>query len=293
MHRAIAGWLTERSWHAAIACAVCGALSLQVVPLVVVAAGIPVLAVFRFNLGVAFGLAAATSAAAIVGSGQTSLFVVIGITVMCFGPLLLAMLLQRTHSLNLTFQVAVLSAAAALIAIHGTLPDPTAVWTEPLRPLVHSMAEAGFKFVDGEDAAIALWARTMWGALAGLLLATVLSSLFLGRWWSTLLDEPGRFGAEYRSLRLGMVLGAAFTGVLLAMLLSQSALLGSLAWVGFMALSFQGLAAAHRSKAGGRISAGWLVAIYVLLIVVSSLTVFVLAVWGFADNWRRPRTQAV
>ena len=38
---------------------------------------------------------------------------------------------------------------------------------------------------------------------------------------------------------------------------------------------------------------GWLAAIYVLLIVPLSAgaTVFVLAIWGFADNWLRPRAQ--
>jgi hypothetical protein len=76
---------------------------------------------------------------------------------------------------------------------------------------------------------------------------------------------------------------------------TNSALVGSLAWVAFAALSFQGLAAAHRSKAGGRLNRGWLAAIYVLLIVPisTSITVVVLAIWGFADNWLRPRAQAI
>ena len=67
-------------------------------------------------------------------------------------------------------------------------------------------------------------------------------------------------------------------------------MIASLAWVAFAALAFQGLAAAHRSKAVGRLDRGWLVAIYVLLIVlpVTSIVVFMLAIWGFADNWLRP-----
>jgi hypothetical protein len=73
-------------------------------------------------------------------------------------------------------------------------------------------------------------------------------------------------------------------------------LIDSLAWVGFVALAFQGLTAAHRSRAGGRLNRGWLVAIYLLLIVPlppsMMLTMFVLALWGFADNWLRPRRPA-
>jgi len=71
-------------------------------------------------------------------------------------------------------------------------------------------------------------------------------------------------------------------------------LISALAWVAFVALTFQGLAAAHRSRAGGRLNRGWLAAIYLLLVVPLSmmLTMFVLAVWGFADNWLRPRQAA-
>jgi hypothetical protein len=74
----------------------------------------------------------------------------------------------------------------------------------------------------------------------------------------------------------------------------DSSLAGSLAWVAFGALSYQGLAAAHRGRARGVINRGWLAAIYVLLIVPLSMfiTVILLAVWGFIDNWRRPRAHA-
>jgi hypothetical protein len=71
----------------------------------------------------------------------------------------------------------------------------------------------------------------------------------------------------------------------------DSPMIDSLAWVALAGLSFQGLAAAHRGKAVGRLSQGWLAAIYVLLLMPlsTSITVFVLAVWGFTDNWLRPK----
>jgi predicted permease len=78
-------------------------------------------------------------------------------------------------------------------------------------------------------------------------------------------------------------------------MLSNSMLLASLAWVGLPALVFQGLAAAHRSKAKGSLNQGWLAAIYVLLVVPlsNSVTILALAVWGFIDNWRKPKAQGV
>jgi len=68
-----------------------------------------------------------------------------------------------------------------------------------------------------------------------------------------------------------------------------------MAWVAVMGLALQGLATAHRRKAEGQLQRGWLVAIYVMLIVplFSFVTVALLAGWGLADFWRRMRINAV
>jgi hypothetical protein len=299
MHRALAAWLTQRPWHAAIAAAFCGALSLQMLmPFMVLAGAIPVLVALRSDSKLALAIAATAAAAAVwivLSVAQSVPWLVVGLIALIFSPVLLGLLLKRTGSLNLCFQVAIAGAAAALVVVHAVLPDPAGVWVELLQHVLVSMEQAGLKLTGDTDAMIAIWARTMWGALAALALATVLGSLFLGCWWQTLLDSPGRFGAEYRKLRLGLVLGVSVTLLFAAAFWTESALIASLAWVAFAALSFQGLAAAHRSKAGGGLNRGWLAAIYVLLIVPLSMsvTVLALAVWGFADNWLRPKTQGV
>lgn len=297
MHRAIAAWLTERPWRAAVAAAFCGALSLQMLmPFMVLAGAIPVLVALRIDSKLALAVAATAAAAAVwvVLQVAPAAGIVAGLVMLIFSPVLLGLLLKRSGSLNLCFQLAVAGIAAALLVVHLVLPDPAAVWVDLLKRVLESMAAAGLTITGDTDAMIAIWARTMWGALAALSLSMVLGSLFLGAWWQTLLDSPGRFGAEYRRLRLGRVLGAGVTLLFVAAFWSDSALLASLAWVAFTALSFQGLAAAHRSKAGGRLNRGWLAAIYVLLIVPLSMsvTVLVLAIWGFADNWLRPKGQA-
>lgn len=298
MHRAIAAWLTQRPWHAAIAAAFCGALSLQMLmPFMILAGAIPVLVALRLDSKLALAVAATAAAAAVwivLSVAQSQPWLVVGLIALIFSPVLLGLLLKRTGSLNLCFQLAIAGVAAALVIVHVALPDPAGIWVDLLQHVLASMEQAGLKLTGDTDAMIAIWARTMWGALAALTLATVLGSLFLGCWWQTLLDSPGRFGAEYRKLRLGLVLGVSVTLLFVAAFWSESALMASLAWVAFAALSFQGLAAAHRSKAGGGLNRGWLAAIYVLLIVPLSMsvTVLALAVWGFADNWLRPRIQA-
>jgi hypothetical protein len=302
MHRAIAAWLTEHPWRAAGVIAFCAVLTQLVPPLTVFltvfVCAIPVLSVLRFDLRNGLVVAAIGAATAswitysLVSTAMVGTF--IGIALTYFGPLALGLLLKRTGSLNLCFQVAVLGTGLLLSVVHAVLPDPVAFWKPLLLEWLDSMQQAGIKIEGDRNALIAGWAPAMWGALGALALATVFGALLLGRWWETLLRAPGAFGAEYRQLRLGVALGVTATVVFVLAMVTDVPLISALAWVAFVALTFQGLAAAHRSRAGGRLNRGWLAAIYVLLVVPLSmmLTMFVLASWGFADNWLRPRRPA-
>ena len=276
----------------------CGALSPDLpLPFLIVAAAIAVLVALRFDLRYALGMAFTAGVAAglvVLSKARPGVWLVFGIGVQFFGPVLLGWLLRRMGSLNLVFQVTLLSMAVLVMMLFAVLADPVGIWRHQMELVWNSMVAAGLQFEGDRATIIDTWARTMWGGLAALSLSTVFGSVLLGRWWQSLLDSPGSFGVEYRQLRLGRALGVATTVLFIVALLTDSALVASLAWVAFAALAFQGLAAAHRSKAVGRLDRGWLVAIYVLLIVlpVTSIVVLMLAIWGFADNWLRPRTRS-
>jgi hypothetical protein len=297
MHRAIAVWLTAHPWRAAIASAISGAFSTQLpLPFLIAAGAISVLVALRFDVRYAFAMALTSGAAAswvVLSVEQPGGWLLFAVAVLFFGPASLGWLLRRSGSLNLVFQVVMLTMTVLLSVVHVSLADPVGMWREQIENVWTSMASAGWRIEGDRNLIIAAWARTMWGALAALSLATVFGAVLLGRWWQSLLDSPGTFGVEYRQLRLGRALGIATTVLFIIALISDSALIASLAWVAFSALAFQGLAAAHRSKAVGRLDRGWLVAIYVLLIVlpVTSVVVFMLAIWGFADNWLRPNVR--
>ena len=299
MHRAIAAWLTEHPWRVVIASALCGALSQLMLPFTVLASAIPVLAVLHFDarLGLIAAAVGAASASWIVFSLVPAVMpaTFVGIVLLYFGPLALAVLLKRTGSLNLCFQISVLSIGVLLAGVYTALADPVAVWKPLLdQILTATQASAGLKTQAERDALVSVLARSMWGAAGAFALATVFSTLLLGRWWQSLLRAPGSFGAEYQRLRLGVTLGVVVTLLFVLAMATDVALFAALASVAIMALTFQGLAAAHRSRAGGRLKLGWLAAIYLLLVVPLSnvVTMFALALWGFADNWLRPRRPA-
>ena len=299
MHRAIAAWLTEHRWRVVIASVLCGVLSQLMLPFTVFACAIPVLAVLHFDarLGLIAAAVGTASASWIVFSSVPAIMpaALVAITLLYFGPLVLAMLLKRTGSLNLCFQVSVLSIGVLLTGVYTALPDPGAVW-KPLFELLldATQASAGIKTQAERDALITVLTRSMWGAAGAFALAIVFSTLLLGRWWQSLLRSPGAFGTEYRQLQLGVTLGVAVTVLFVLSVATDVPLIAALASVAIMALTFQGLAAAHRSRAGGRLKLGWLAAIYLLLVVPLSnvFAMFALAIWGFADNWLRPRQAA-
>lgn len=295
MHRAIATWLIERSWRAVFAGALCGAMAPQMpMPFLILAGGIPVLMALRGAERVAFGAASTAAIAAawtLLSLEPPAIGTLAGTVAVIYSALGLAWVWRRTGALNLCFQLAVLGTALALTLIYVFVSDPEALWVERLTHLVRMMSEAGITLEGDVGALVRMWARTMWGALAALTLGAILLSLFLGRWWAALLQTPGEFGNEFRQLRLGRVLGMGVTLLLIAALGLQSAWIDSLAWVALAGLAFQGLAAAHRSRAVGRLHRGWIAGIYVLLLMPlsTSLTVLLLAIWGFADNWLRPQ----
>ncbi|NLG77793.1 MAG: hypothetical protein GX535_16290 [Xanthomonadaceae bacterium] len=304
MHRALAAWLTARPWRAAFASASAGALSAWFpFPFVIFACAIAVLVLLQFGLesGIAIAVTGVAAATFVVVADLNPSAWVLGVVLLgflfglFFGSVALAALLKRTGSMNLCVQIAVLAAAAIVLTVHAVLDDPGSFWLPLVQEAIEATADTGLYPESERGAIVQMSARTMWGVLAALSLAVVLGALFLGRWWQSLLSAPGAFGREYRRLRLGVVLGTSFTIVFALLLWNNSTLLASLAWVGLPALVFQGLAAAHRSKARGKLNRGWLAAIYVLLVVPLSnsvITICALAVWGFIDNWRKPNPQS-
>ena len=207
-------------------------------------------------------------------------------------PLALAVLMQRSASLALCLQVAVLGGAAMVVLLHATLGDPEQIWAPFVRDLAQEMQRRGLAVDLEDDGLVETLARTLWGWVTVLTMLLAMCALFLARWWQTRVDPAGRFGAEFQQLRLGKVLGAAAAVAIAASFVSERPLVDDLARLFMGALMVVGLAAAHRFKAEGRLNGAWLWAIYVLLVLAAPVMVAALAGWGFVDNWLRSQRAA-
>lgn len=295
MHRALAAWLVDHPWQAVIITACLGVLSLQgAVLFVVVASAVPVLLLLA--RGTQAGLnAMLLGCAAVIGTLlwlQQPLWFAISYALGLFAlPLILGEVLRRWGSLILVFQLTLVLALFVIGAVFLWLPQPSAIWVQLLQQALSALSKTGLSL---DQIPVEQLARTMWGAFIAVLVLANLCATLLARWWQSLLVAPGEFGREFRELRSGMALGMLLVAVALLSLFTNYDWLDSLAWVAMLGLALQGLATLHRRKAQGRLQQGWLVAIYVMLIVplFSFITVALLAGCGLADFWRRLRMDA-
>jgi len=207
-------------------------------------------------------------------------------------PLALAVLFRRSESLSMSLQVAVLAGVAMLVLLHIALGDPEQFWAPLVRDLAAEMQRRGLPMDLEQDQFVETLARTLWGWVTVLTVLLAMCALFLARWWQSRTGQPGRFGAEFQQLRLGVALGAAAALAIGASMLTERPLVDDLARLFLGALMIVGLAAAHRFKASGRLGGAWLWLIYVLLVLAAPIMVAALAGWGFVDNWLRSQRAA-
>jgi hypothetical protein len=199
-------------------------------------------------------------------------------------PLALAWVLRRTGSLSICLQIAVLGGIVMLIVLHAALGDPTQFWSPVVRQLAQEMHRRGLSF---DDAFADALARSLWAWVTVLTLLLGMCAVFLARWWQCLTADAGSFGAEFRQVRLGRVLGVVSAGAIVGSFLMDHPFADDLARFLVSTLALVGVAAAHRIRHERGANTAWLWALYLLLVFASPVVLPVLAGVGFVDNWLR------
>ncbi len=215
-----------------------------------------------------------------------------GSILLLLGTFLLAVVLRRSVSLPLAIMASVavgaLSGLSLLVFSGEFLVDLVAIFGEVLAQLEASMpAKEGVQVTLSRPNVLQIA-----GILAVGNSAIVVLSLLLGRWWQSLLYNPGGFALEFQALRLPRTW--------LLLLLSIAVLFWSAGseWVGWsviavVPLTVWGFALVHaRAKVRGR-GNGWLTGVYVLWLLIDPAK-FMLIGLVVADAWMdfRSRWQA-
>lgn len=186
------------------------------------------------------------------------------------GTLLLAQILRVSESwshvligsvaLGLVFALVLGNAYSEMIGVLAT--EVTKVLAQ-----VRGDAQLSGEELDRLQAAMV---PTLTGVMASSLQATCLLCLVLARYWQAALYNPGGFGREFRSLRLRPAVAVALLlgCILIPALDARAALLGPLCSV---PLLFAGAALGHGLIALKRLSGGWLIVLYLAVLLIGNL----------------------
>jgi hypothetical protein len=200
-----------------------------------------------------------------------------------------SVVLRNTNSLALSLNAIMMLVGLLVIGFHLMVGDTEAWWIQlyntQLAPLLEQ-AGVDLKELDITQMVsmitllMAIFAVTLW-----------FSIVLLGRWWQSKLYYPGRFREDFYQLRLPK--NVAYVTVVFAVLglvLDGNNLIQDLSSVLMAGLMFQGLAIMHFAVNQRALNTGWLVGLYVLLLLFPQ-TLLVLATVGLLDIWMNVRVR--
>lgn len=206
----------------------------------------------------------------------------------------LALSLRRTASQERSLVLATLFGVMAIAAFHLGTEDPVQWWSGLLQEALQgSLEQLGEAERAQLTANLQVIASLMTGGAAAALSASLIGSLLLGRWWQAMLYNPGGFGEEFRTIRLGQarsLLALLLLGAVL--LIGGGQLFQDLFTVMLVPFVIQGIAVVHALVRSRGAHNGWLIALYVLLLLppTTGHMALLLAFAGAVDNWFDFRT---
>lgn len=234
-------------------------------------------------------VASALLGALIFGSFQFTLTYVL---FLWFPVWAIALILREGRRLSLTVEIAVGLGLLGVAAFYLFHPDPAAFWNELLmrmyEPLHEMLAVAG----DELKQTIARLSKLMTGVVALGIILSLLFGLFLGRWWQSLLFNPGGFREEFLAIRThSQVAVVAAVCIAAALALPDSTLKEvniNFVVLFFALYSIVGTAALHAAFARLNNSRFMVPFLYMTLLLIPHVAIAV-AIFGLGDTWFKLR----
>ena len=171
--------------------------------------------------------ATAILGALLVGQIEFLILMIISCLMMWLPIWLVAIVLRETRQLPLAIEVAVFVAASGVAGFYFYAAEPAITWQQAFAPLLQMLPEDA-PVKEMRDW-INLFSHYMTGVFAASTLFAVLFSLFLARWWQSVLYNPGGFKQEFMFLRTGSRLAIASIIIMVTATVA-SGQLSELAW---------------------------------------------------------------
>jgi hypothetical protein len=176
---------------------------------------------------------------------------------------------------------------AGVVGFYLAVADPAAFWLVLLEQHIKPVFVEQQLLASNEelDLLLSMLASVMTGGVAALVSVVLITSLLLARWWQAILYNPGGFRQEYYAMRLGKGTAVVLIVLLLITLTARFAITTDMATVIWLLYFFQGMAVIHSLIGMTGLSIGWLVSLYLLIIVMPNYASPVISGLGLVDTW--------
>ncbi len=195
-----------------------------------------------------------------------------------------AVALRRFQNLGMALLVLTLIGVLVVISIHLFAPDATAFWREQMLAGMSAASEQQRELIsiDQVNRVVDSMARLMTGAVGVSVVACATCSLYLARYWQAGLFNPGGFQQEFHALSLGRLVALVGAGIMFFAVMYGGPFGTAISMVLVFAFFIQGLSVSHALVKQRGLSQGWLVGIYIMLLLPH--TVLLLGALGLTDN---------
>ncbi len=301
MLRGIAVFSMRGRWQAAIVIALLSVAALMLPPLSYLASGVIALCTLRMGPkeGVKVVVASVVIMTLLTGL-LLNQFLISGLFLLTsWLPVLgVTLVLGYTRSLAASLLAAGGLGIVIVIGTYLILPDPAQWWQQLLAPFMEMISQQqGWKLDQEQTQALSLGlSGMMTGLIAAGVSLNVILGLIIGRVWQAKLYNPGGFADEFYQFRLGKsaaLLAVVLMVVALSPLSETLAVLRECLPVVLVVFALQGLSVVHAIVKQRQKHTFWLVAVYVLLVVMMPQMVVILAMIGVLEQWFNFRKHSI
>jgi hypothetical protein len=196
----------------------------------------------------------------------------------------LGFIVNTTYSLTLAFQACLAVSGLIVILCVWAWPDVRGTVAPQLDVVVDTLRQEGIapEFIEAVNQA----ANVVFGLSAAFGLVQLVVALVLAYWWASLAGMPYSVGEQFRSLRVGRILGVPATLLMATSLFVDAVVVQNLFPVVLVGFCFQGLAVTHAWAHAKGWNPAVLFVMYVLLVSpLSGVLLLALSSMGLTDSW--------
>lgn len=287
--KAFAAWVLARRINALFATTGFTLLGTVFPPLILIGFASLALVVLRrgYMEGIVVACFSNALLAVVILTGNQWIWDLLGILLLWLLVIMVAQVYRWSATTAWMVNAAGLVGMLMVAGAYIVMGDPASRWMilldQHIRPLLLKA-----QVVSNEadlDPLISAASQVLTGGMAAFSSMLIIISLLIARWWQAMLFNPGGFRREFHQLRLGRLSAWVMLLLITASLAGKFLLTTDLATVMWLLFFFQGIAVTHSLVAQAGINAGWLVSLYILLVLMPYYAGPVISGLGFVDTW--------